>query len=328
MKNTQNNSLDEDKIILSLYNEGITKVPNLFDNELLTKILKAKEDIFFEFPYGQNNNYEKNQYEDIKRGEYPIKNPLELDKIFRRILENKTINNIAEFVLGKNYYFTNMSMRIITKTDYILYTHRDHCGGISFSLLLDDITINQGETFFYRNSYNNPPPAFVDLNKFSSSIVQTVGVKGDVYFWFPDSWHGRNHNFSNKKTCILMCDIQNESTEKKIISIYSNNGEKNKTFLNKIFKSIGNQPDNIFKHFLYTLLRFKIFKKKINDEKIIYSRLILNKNYGDNFSLLNYFKTISLKKFFKVLIFNILQSVLSQNSILKLRKLVFNEKKK
>ena len=38
-------------------------------------------------------------------------------------------------------------MRKIPKTDYIMHTHRDFCGGLSFSLLLDDISLDQGETF-------------------------------------------------------------------------------------------------------------------------------------------------------------------------------------
>ncbi len=312
----------EKRIILDLYKDGIVKVPNLFEDDFLTKILLAKEEIFSEYPYGQNEKYEKNIEEDTKRGEYAVRNPLELNPIFKKILENKTINSIAEDILGKNYYFTNLSMRIITKTNYILETHRDHCGGMSFSLLLDDITINQGETFFYKNSYNDPPPAFVDLKKFSSKIVQTTGVKGDAYLWFPDSWHGRNHNLSNKKTCILMGDIQNKNTENRIIYIHNNYENKKKTFLNKIFKSIGNQPNSLLKHFLYSLMRFKIFKKKINDEQIIYTRLILDKNFGDNFSFLNYFRIFSLKKFFKVTLFNIIQFVIGKNLALRLRKLI------
>lgn len=320
MEVDQKNLMNEKNIILNLYKDGITKIPNLIENDLLSKILKAKEDIFFDYPYGQNNNYEKNLKEDINRGEYPIRNPLELNQIFKKILENKTINNVAESVLGKDYFFTNMSMRIITKTDYILYTHRDHCGGMSFSLLLDDIEINQGETFFYKNSYNYPPPAFVDLNKFSSNIVKTIGDKGDVYLWFPDSWHGRNYNLSDKKTCILLCDIQNQNTEKKIIYIYDNNNIKKKNFLNEIFRLIGNKPDNLFKHFLYMFLRFKIFKKQVNKKRIIYTRLILDKDYGDDFSLIDYFKTISLKRFLKVIIFNTLKFVVGKNLILKLKR--------
>ena len=91
--------------------------------------------------------------------------------------------------------------------------------GLSFSLLLDDISLNEGETFFYKGSYKNPPPSVVNLNNFSSKIIPTTGKVGD-FVWFPDSWHGRNHNLSQRKTCILMGDIENRSTERKIFILY------------------------------------------------------------------------------------------------------------
>ena len=42
---------------------------------------------------------------------------------------------MAEEILGKNFYFTDITMRIVPKTKNILETHRDFCGGLSFSLL-------------------------------------------------------------------------------------------------------------------------------------------------------------------------------------------------
>ena len=109
-----------------------------------------------------------------------------------------------------------MSMRIVPKTNHILPTHRDQCGGLSFSILLDDISMDQSGNFFYKDSYKNPPSPYVDLNKFASNIVSTIGKTGDIYFWFPDSWHGRNHNLSNKNTCILMVDIENTDRKKSL----------------------------------------------------------------------------------------------------------------
>ena len=90
--------------------------------------------------------------------------------------------------------------------------------------------------------------------------------------------------------------------------------------MNEIFRLIGNKPDNLFKHFLYMFLRFKIFKKQVNKKRIIYTRLILDKDYGDDFSLIDYFKTISLKRFLKVIIFNTLKFVVGKNLILKLKR--------
>ena len=83
--------------------------------------------------------------------------------------------------------------------------------------------------------------------------------------------------------------------------------------MNKIFKTIGNHPNNLLKHFFYCLMRFKILKQKINNEKIIYTRLILNNNFSDNFSFLNYEKIISIKKFFKVTLLSIIKLIIGNN---------------
>ena len=163
---------------------------------------------------------------------------------------------------------------------------------------------------------------FVNLNNFSSKIVSTTGGVGDAYFWFPDSWHGRNYNLSNKKTCILMLDIENKSNDRKRINIYTDEKNIKLTLLNKIFKLIGNDPNNLLKHFLYCMLRFKLFKKKVEDEKIIYSRLILKNNFSENFSYLNYFKIINFKKFLKALVAKTIQLSVGKNLFVRIKKII------
>lgn len=318
-----NNNKDlniEENIISDLYKDGIVKVSNLFDQIFLNEIIIAKNRIFTLYPYGQNNEYEKILDENTKTGDYPIKNPLKLDKIFKKILENKKINFLAEQILGKNFYFTNISMRKIPKTDHILKTHRDQCGGLSFSILLDDISLNEGETFFFKDSYKNPPPPFVNLNNFSSKITSTTGKIGDVYFWFPDSWHGRNHNLSDKKTCILMVDIENKNTDRRNMQLYKNNTNNKISLLNKIFKIIGNKPNSLINHFIYCLFRFKLFKRKIDNEKIIYTRLEFQNNFGSNFSYINYFRMINFKKFVRNLISKTIQFLIGKKLSIKLKK--------
>ena len=322
MSSYKTDLMHKKNLVCKLYEDGIVKVDDLFDQSFLSEINLAKEKIFSQYPYGQNNKYKKSLDKEPKNGNYPIHNLLELDPIFERLIEDKNINYMAEEILGKNYYFTDLNMRIIPKTNHVLGAHRDFCGGLSFSLLLDDISLNEGETFFYRGSYKNPPPSFVNLDNFSSKIMSTTGRAGDFYFWFPDSWHGRNLNLSEKKTCILMGDIENRGTDRKIIKIYTDKNNIKPSLLNKIFKIIGNDPNNLTKHFIYCLLRFKIFKKKIEDEKIIYSRLVLKNNFSENFSYLNYFKIINLKKFLKAFISKIIQLIIGKKLISKLRKII------
>jgi len=310
--------------ISTLYRDGIIKVSDIFDQSFLDDIVLAKNRIFSKYPYGQKENYEKvtDLDEANKKNYYPIKNILELEPIFTKIFENRNINLIAEEVLGKNFYFTDITMRIVPKTKNIQETHRDFCGGLSFSLLLDNIDVNQGETYFFKNSYKNPPPSFVDLNKFSSDFTTTTGKIGDVYFWLPDSWHGRNHNLTDKKNCILMCDIENRCTDRKLTKIYIDENSIKPSLFNKIFKFIGNDPNSLLKHFIYCMLRFKIFKKKIENEKIVYTRLVLKNNFSENFSYLNYIKLISLKKFLKAFINKTILLILGKKLFSKLRKVI------
>lgn len=310
------------KILFDLYSDGIVKVSNIFDQSFLNDIKSAKDQIFSLYPYGQNENLKKILDRKTINGNYLIRNPLELDPIFKKILEDKSIVFMAQEILGKDFYFTDMSMRIIPKTKHILETHRDYCGGLSFSLLLDDISTNQGETFFFKGSYKYPPPVLVDLNSFSSTINATTGVTGDVYFWFPDNWHGRNYNLSDKETCILMVDIENKNTDRKIISIYKNNINKKFTLLDKIFKAIGNDPNNFLKHFFYCLLRYKILKKTVEDKKTIYCRLIIKNDFSQGFSYFDYFKMIKFKKFLRTLMSEITQLVVGKKFFLKLKNII------
>ena len=314
--------LNEKDLILSLYKDGIVKVKNIFDKSFLNEVKLAKDKIFSQFPYGQNDNCEKIIDIEIanKIGYYPIKNLLELDPVFSKIFSNSYINYLAEEILGENFCFTNINMRLVPKTNSIMEIHRDFCGGLSFSLLLDDISVDQGETFFIKNSYKNPSPAFVDLNKFSSDVISTTGNVGDVYFWFPDSWHGRNHNLSDKKTCILMVDIENKNTERKIIQIYKDDVNKKFNLLDKIFRIIGNDPNSLLKHFFYCLFRYKIFKKQIEFKRTIFSRLIFKNRYSQDFSYINYFKIIDFKKILKLFVSKLAKLTVGKSYFLKLKK--------
>ena len=95
-------------LLKDLYDNGIVKVNGLLDQQILNEIVNAKTKIFTNFPYGQNNKYEKMENPVTNTGDYPIKNLLYLDQIFKKILENNLIKFLAEKVLGKNYYLTNM----------------------------------------------------------------------------------------------------------------------------------------------------------------------------------------------------------------------------
>ena len=45
--------------IKTLYNDGLVKFENFFEPELLEKIVKEKNNLFREYPYGQDDNLQK-----------------------------------------------------------------------------------------------------------------------------------------------------------------------------------------------------------------------------------------------------------------------------
>ena len=310
---------NENNLIEELYKDGIIKIKNILDTEILDKIIIAKNEIFTNFPFGQDKNYEKIDNGNTTTGDYPIKNLLDLNPIFKEIIKNEKIKYLTEKVLGKDYYLTNMSMRKIPNTDHILHTHRYYCGGLSFSLLLDYISLDQGETFFYKNSHKNPPPNFVDINDEKYEKISTTGNVGDMYFWFPDSWHGRNLNLTKNQTCILMGDFENTNTRRRSTYIYDKPSNNKMGFLNKIFSNIGNNPNNLFKHFIYCILRFKFLNKKVDKEKTIYTRLGLDNSFNDNFTFKDYLGKISIKKFFKVTILSTIKVFIGNKFYYKLK---------
>ena len=262
---------------------------------MILKKLLIKNEIFNEFPYGQDTNLQKRLINKPISGEFPIKqNLIDLSPDFGKILENKYIKEVLEKTLGYNFIHTKMVMRKIPKTDHNLYVHRDFCGGLGVSLLLDDINENEGETFFYKKSNKFPSPEYVNYKKtqYKNLIQPTIGKKGDIYFWYPDLWHGRRGNNSNKSTCILMCFFQNKKlqTDKKTYNFLN---------LTNIFNKIGNQPESLIKHLFYCILFFKLnnLNEKINKNSYPYTRL---KNLKDNFSITDYLSHLNFFKTFKV----------------------------
>ena len=309
--------------ILQLYNDGIIKIENAFENHFIDNLINVKNKIFGRFPYGQTDDLSKR--EDAKAtssGDYPIKNLLELDPIFKDISKSEIIKRFARKILGEGFAVTNMSMRKIPKGEHILDVHRDYCGGLSFSILLDNILEKEGETFFYKGSYKYPPPPYVNYkqDKFKNDIVSTTGKIGDIYFWFPDSWHGRNNNIGNDPTCILMCDIENKNSERKIYFVENNqentNLQKSKSTINKLFKYIGNNPNSLAKHFFYCVFFFKFskLKKMIDENKINFTRMSFGKQNIDNISLTKYLLKINLKKFIKVIVVNFIVLIIGRKN--------------
>ena len=76
------------------------------------------------------------------------------------------------------------------------------------------------------------------------------------------------------------------------------------------------------KHFFYCSLRFKILKKKIDNEKTIYSRLVLKNSFSEDFSYLNYIKIINFKKFLKAFIAKTIQLLIGKKFLVRIKKII------
>ena len=320
--------------IKELYREGVLSFGNLFDKELLEKIFDIKNKLFKEFPFGQDDNLNKKVDDKFQRpGSYMIWDIIERNSIFKKILENRIIQETATKVLGKNFTVASFYIRRTPKADDILDAHIDYQGGLSFSILLDKIDKNEGETFFYKKSHKYPPPPFTNTKSpiFKKEIVSTTGNLGDTFFWFPDCWHGRNMNKKNFDTTILMCHMGNanhpskDSTGRKVYYSQKINEDENPApnkYLKKLFNFCGNSPNNIFAHFLYCLIYFK-FNKITNtaiQQRLIFTRIKFGNKDVDNFSLFNYLKLLKFSNVIRISTKNLIKTIIGKKATALARK--------
>ena len=305
--------LQEEKI-KSLYENGLVSFNNIIAKDLLQELVSEKNSLFNEYPFGQDDNLNKKTKSNFVRpGSHMIWDIIEKKPRFNEILENKYIKEIATRVLGANYTVSSFYIRKTPKINEKLNPHIDYQGGLSFSILLDNIDLNEGETFFIKKSHKLPPPQFVDFDKFKHEIYPTIGKTGDTFFWFPDCWHGRNINSNDKETAILMCHLGNtnhpskDSTGRKVnysIKKEDENFNRKKGLFDKMFEICGRSSNNFFTHLLYCIIyfKFKSISKKAIEQKTIFTRKKYGDDLIDNFSLKNYLKSSNI---FKVLIISL-----------------------
>ncbi len=303
--------VNEEKI-KSLYKDGMVNLDSIFDQELLRDLVVAKDNIFKEYPYGQDDRLnKKNKADFVRPGSYMIWDIIEKKPIFSKILENKNIKEIATRVLGQDYTVASFYIRKTPKINEKLNPHIDYQGGLSFSILLDEINHEEGETFFYKKSHKLPPPPFINIDSSKYVPSSITGNVGDTFFWFPDCWHGRNMNMKEKETTILMCHLGNsnhpsaDGTGRKVN--YSNkkeskNLDKRNKFLDKIFEFFGRSSNNFFTHFIYCLIYFKFdrLSKSAIHQKTIFTRHKYGDSEVDDFSVTKYLQSANYLKVFLI----------------------------
>ena len=91
-----------------------------------------------------------------------------------------------------------------------------------------------------------------------------------------------------------------------------------------IFKITGKSPNNFFKHLLYCLFyfKFKNIASKAIEQKIIFTREKFGSKEVDDFSLIDYFKLVKLKKLIKISLKSFLKLCIGNKHYSYLRKLL------
>ena len=93
--------MDLENKIKTLYKDGLVNLGNPFDDNFVSELKKTKNELFDNFPFGQDDNLKKKTSLDFVRpGSYMIWDILERKSIFSKILDQKYLNEVALRVLG------------------------------------------------------------------------------------------------------------------------------------------------------------------------------------------------------------------------------------
>lgn len=199
----------------------------------------------------RNNEMKKkfaNDYIPPKEGSeivtrYPQQDPRAYELI-EKLLNNKQIQSVLENVLGKNYKLRQIGLRRSLNPDRGLYLHQDAKGETNLGIMLTDNYGGNGSTFFLPSSHlvktrmkvwniETPP----SVMKFFSLVMKKIsGGKGDCFFFFNRTWHGRSPNYYNKYNDVILISFFPESAGFEIDSWDRDflNSIKGSTFYNLI----------------------------------------------------------------------------------------------
>ena len=77
--------------------------------------------------------------------------------------------------------------------------HIDYQGGLSFSILLDEINHEEGETFFYKKSHKLPPPPFINIDSSKYVPSSITGNVGDTFFLVSRLLAWKEHEYERER---------------------------------------------------------------------------------------------------------------------------------
>jgi hypothetical protein len=200
-----------------LCRDGVLHVPKVFSDDEMHTFRTAIDQFYESCPNGndQKTNQPLSEPRDDSLAVYwhmPLNNP-----VFESVVDKPIVHNTIERMLGKGYYLSDFSMRRVRPGAGRLPYHRDNHGTFTCAILTDKIEFDEGGTTIVTQSHLGPPAPMYCMNDTRESHpeeVQATGEVGDVYFFDPDTWHGRSKNTSDRWTGIILPNFVNHSTEK------------------------------------------------------------------------------------------------------------------
>ena len=134
----------------------------------------------------------------------------ELDLLLEKLISNKYVQDALNVLVGKDYLMMAPNARFSSPGDKGLELHQDAIGETGFLFLLTNQ--NPGSTIMFKSSHKFPGRIAKKLSWNSNKLINFIsffsssinGKRGDFYFWFHKTWHGRKANLDSDKEHISL----------------------------------------------------------------------------------------------------------------------------
>jgi len=127
----------------------------------------------------------------------------ELDLFLEKILSNEYVKENLKTIVGENYLMMSPCARFSSPGDKGLELHQDAIGETGLLFLLS--SQKKGSTVMLKSSHKFPGRISNYLSWNSNKLINLIslisdnvtGEKGEHYYWFHKTWHGRKSNADN-----------------------------------------------------------------------------------------------------------------------------------
>ena len=134
----------------------------------------------------------------------------ELDLLLEKLISNKYVQDTLNVLVGKDNLMMSPNARFSSPGDKGLELHQDAIGETGLLFLLTDQ--NPGSTIMFKSSHKFPGRIANKLSWNSNKLINFIsffsssinGKKGDFYFWFHKTWHGRKANLDSENEHISL----------------------------------------------------------------------------------------------------------------------------